>query len=570
MLMNQHDMWLNSAEANGVSSYFSDRYRQVMDWFFSRDPKQWPVYQDPGFQQINAFRQKHLAPAERLAAYPQGDAFFSQIESLSAINPGMHQPGSGPDPLLTFAAALSKDWENPSSVENVITMPCDPAVYGAMMCSLANPNLAYCEYAGMADHLEKTVIRQVATLAGYDPAQATGVFTQGGTFCNLYGYLLGIRKSLPEARTLGMGVDQDYRIINSQGGHYSNMTNLSLLGVDIRHKTIRIKVTQSNDIDLVDLERQMRACFDVHCKIPAIMLTLGTTDTFGVDRIKPVYELRNRLCEEYDITVKPHIHADAAVGWSMLFFLDYDFARNPLEINESTLAGIRHNVERFREVKYADSFTVDFQKWGYVPYTSSLVMIKNRDDMHALENDPENFSYFEHDLQGQTHLQSTIECSRGAAGMFGAFSALQHMGIEGYQIILAHCLQNANYFRHQLQQLGNVKLMVPENQGPSVGFKLYDPNGVQDPEAEFLLEQSCMTNPEAMERMKRNSHYHRENFVQRGKFGLYTNWVEFIARSSYNAKGAYAYIPGEKAVFMNPATGREQIDQFIQRMKQFR
>ena len=142
MLMNQHDMWLNSAEANDVSSYFSGRYRQVMDWFFSRDPKHWPVYQDPGFQQINAFRQKHLAPAERLAAYPQGERFFAEIESLSAVKPGMHQPGSGPDPLLTFAAAMSKDWENPSSVENVITMPCDPAVYGAMMCSLANPNLA--------------------------------------------------------------------------------------------------------------------------------------------------------------------------------------------------------------------------------------------------------------------------------------------------------------------------------------------------------------------------------------------------------------------------------------------
>ena len=43
----------------------------------------------------------------------------------------------------------------------------------------------------------------------------------------------------------------------------------------------------------------------------------------------------------------------------------------------------------------ADSFTIDFQKWGYVPYTSSLVMIKNRDDLKALEHDPEYFSYFE-------------------------------------------------------------------------------------------------------------------------------------------------------------------------------
>ena len=82
------------------------------------------------------------------------------------------------------------------------------------------------------------------------PERATGIFTQGGTFCNLYGYLLGIRKSLPEAKHKGLGHYQDYRIINSQGGHYSNITNLSLLGVDIENKTIRIQVGENNDIDI--------------------------------------------------------------------------------------------------------------------------------------------------------------------------------------------------------------------------------------------------------------------------------------------------------------------------------
>ena len=94
---------------------------------------------------------------------------------------------------------------------------------------LANPNLVYSEYAGVAEELEKKVVRQIALLAGYDPARATGIFTQG-TFCNLYGYLLGIRKSLPEAKHKGLGHYQDYRIINSQGGHYSNITNLSCSG----------------------------------------------------------------------------------------------------------------------------------------------------------------------------------------------------------------------------------------------------------------------------------------------------------------------------------------------------
>lgn len=282
-----------------------------------------------------------------------------------------------------------------------------------------------------------------------------------------------------------------------------------------------------------------------------------------MDRVKPVYELRNRLCEEYELAVKPHIHVDAAVGWPMIFFNDYDFSGDLLEINQATLVGIEHTIQRVKELKYADTFSVDFQKWGYVPYTSSLVMIKNKDDMKALENDPENLSYFEHDLQGQTHLQSTIECSRGAAGMFGAYSALKYMGLEGYQVVLAHCLQNANYFRHELLKLGCVRLITPENQGPSVGFRLYNPEWATDVDAEFEIEQQCMTNPEYAERLRRNSRWHREVFNQCGKEGLYTNWVEFISRSAYNQYGKYSYLPGEKAVFMNPATGRAEIDAFI-------
>ena len=235
--------------------------------------------------------------------------------------------------MLLFAAALSKNWEDPASVENVITSPSDPALFGSMAGVLANANLVHPEYSEMAGELESLVIRQMASLAGYDPALATGIFTMGGTFCNLYGYLLGIRKSLPQSREFGLETGQDYRIINSGVGHYSNMTNLSLLGVNIRRKTIRIRATESNDMDLADLERQLTACFQLECVVPTIMLTMGTTDTFGVDRVQPVCEIRDRLCRKFEVAVKPHIHVDSAIGWPLLFFLDYDFEKNPLGIN---------------------------------------------------------------------------------------------------------------------------------------------------------------------------------------------------------------------------------------------
>jgi glutamate/tyrosine decarboxylase-like PLP-dependent enzyme len=296
------------------------------------------------------------------------------------------------------------------------------------------------------------------------------------------------------------------------------------------------------------------------------MLTMGTTDTFGVDRVEPVRELCDRLCEVYEVTARPHIHVDAAVGWPLVFFLDYDFSGNPLEINESTLAGLHRNTTRFRELRHADSFTVDFQKWGYVPYTSSLVMIRDAADMKALEHDPENFSYFEKDTEGQTHLHSTIECSRGGAGVFGAAAALSHLGVVGYQLLVANSLQNAGYLRQRLIQEKGVKCVAAGNHGPSVGFRLYDPAVVADADAEFDRELAVQESAEWEERVSGNNQYHRGVFKRRGKVALYTNYVQSIAHTHYDAHGHYRVLAGEKAVFMNPLTTQREIDRFVGRL----
>ncbi|MEM7385850.1 MAG: pyridoxal-dependent decarboxylase [Verrucomicrobiota bacterium] len=540
---------------------------RVRDFFFSRNPDYWPAFRDPGFEEFMAFRRRRVPLKERVENYADGESFFDRLKEESTVPPSMMSPEGAPDRMLTFVAALSKNWEDPRSVENVATMPSDPAIYGSMIGAMANANLVHPEYSEMANDLEASVVRQIANLVGYNPDKATGIFTQGGTFCNLYGYLLGIRKSLPNARTLGMEYIQDYRIINSQGGHYSNTTNLSLLGVNIRKKTIRIQVSRTNDMDLDDLETQLLSCFRLKCVVPTIMLTMGTTDTFGVDRVKPVYDLVNRLCQQFEVKMKPHIHVDAAVGWPLIFFLDYDFSENPLGINPVTLGGLRRHVERFSEMKYADSFTIDFQKWGFVPYTSSLVMIRDKADLRFLENDPENFSYFEQNTEGQTHLHATIECSRGAVGLFGAYSGLRYLGVEGYQTAIAHGLQNANYFRYRLSQVPGVKVLAAANQGPSVAFRMYDQEKVEDPDGEFDFEYRIQGDTGYRNRVNGNSRYHREMFLQRGKVGLFTNWVGSIAHTDYDEKGRYRFIPGEKAVFMNPATTRVEIDRFIDNIR---
>ena len=553
---------INTARANAVDPRFEALSEEIQALFFSRNPRLWPFLGGQTPRAVLEFREQMLTPGTEIAAYPDGPALYERLKALKTVPTPWRDPADGPDPLLPFAAALSKNWEHPSCVENAITMASDPALFGAMMGMLVNPNLVYYNYAEMAADLEQSIIRQVATLTGYDPAQAAGIFTQGGTFCNLYGYLLGIRKSLPDARSEGMGSGPDYRIINSQGGHYSNITNLSLLGVNIRDKTIRVKLGHDNSMDLTDLEAQLEDGLRRRLVVPTIMLTMGTTDTFAVDDIKAVWDVRERLCAKYGVTTKPHIHVDSAIGWPLIFFLDYNFNTNPLHINEETLAGLARNVALFRGLRYADSFTVDFQKWGYVPYTSSLLMIRDRGDLKALENDPENFSYFESDLQEHTHLKSTIECSRGAAGVFGAHAALQYMGVRGYQVALANGLQNANYLRHRLSEHPHVAVVAADNQGPSVGFRIYDPHTVPDAAAELGRETAFCTRPDYIQRVITNTGHHRQSFLERAKTGLFTNWVQSVAHTSYDVDGNFMFLPGEKAVFINPRTTRREIDVF--------
>ncbi|HAS8091719.1 TPA: aspartate aminotransferase family protein, partial [Vibrio vulnificus] len=173
------------------------------------------------------------------------------------------------------------------------------------------------------------------------------------------------------------------------------------------------------------------------------------------------------------------------------------------------------------------------------------------------------FSYFEAQQRNQTHLQSTIECSRSAVGVFSAYSALESIGIEGYQMLIAHGLQNANYLRCLLSKLRNCKVVSGSNQGPCVTFRLYPPEMEESAQALFYRERRLIRQKAYMESIVSSATYHRNNFLARKGRYLKTNWVDSIARTDYNEAGHCLFLPGEKAVFLNPNTQRRSIELFV-------
>ena len=75
--------------------------------------------------------------------------------------------------------------------------------------------------------------------------------------------------------------------------------------------------------------------------------------------------------------------------------------------------------------------------------------------------------------------------------------------------------------------------MAQENQGPSVGFKIYNPEWVQDPEAEFAFELARSPDAAYKARLARNTDYHRSLFKGRGRWGSTpTGWRRWRTRNT--------------------------------------
>src|SRR5260370_23464464 len=172
----------------------------------------------------------------------------------------------------------------------------------------------------------------------------------------------------------------------------------------------------------------------------------------GIDDIQNMHGMRERLGEEFNLPYKPHFHVDSVLGWAFLNFRSYNFNANSLQFKPKTLSQLKKILDRVETFKYADSFGIDFHKTGYVPYTSSMLIVKNKHDLTRLERDGNIMTPLFHDQQAYNPGKFTLETSRSAANMLATWVALQTFGQEGYQSLLVHAIEMGVTFRDLLEQ----------------------------------------------------------------------------------------------------------------------
>ena len=392
---------------------------------------------------------------------------------------------------------------HPHTQQNVVPPPTISSLIGVLLASLHNPNLAWDEYSRLVALAEVEAVGMTAQLVGYDPQRADGVFTFGGTGTTLYGVKMGLEKACPQA--MRRGISEDAVVFVSDAGHYCAHNVVGWLGMGTDN-LVTIPTTDDNEMDLAHFEREARTALASGKKIAAIIATMGTTDAFGLDDLQGIVTLRDAWVDEFKLDYRPHVHADAVIGWAWSVFDDYDFGDNPLGFRPRTLRALAGACRRIRHLSLADSIGVDFHKTGFAPYVSSLILFREREDLRLAARPPEQMPYLYHFGEHRPGTY-TLETTRAGTGPLAALGNYRLFGKQGLQVLLGYIVEMAQLLREHLEGHEGTTVLNRENFGTVTLFRTY-PAGVDT----FSIKRQEFNDAAYREVLLSNNDYNRAVF----------------------------------------------------------
>jgi len=455
-------------------------------------------------------------------------------------------------------------WSHPNAQVNVTPLPTISSITAFIAAAIYNPNIVSDEYSARFTEAEIQSIAMLSDLIGYDPQESGGLFTFGGTGTILYGCKLGIEKALG-GRGMQEGIRENIKIFTSDVCHYSHQTVAAWLGLGMKN-LIAVPSTSNNEMSLSALEDALRLALSQGDKVAAILATLGTTDAFGIDDVGAIVRLRDRLVAEYQLDYIPHIHADAVIGWAWAVFRDYDFEDNPLGFHARTLRSLTDSLERIDSLQMADSIGIDFHKTGFVPYISSMFLLKDRSGLTLLSRVPEQMPY----LYQVGHYHPgiyTLECSRAGTGALAALASMRLLGKQGYRVLIGHTVEMAEMLRERLERHACIQVLNDYNYGPVTLFRVYPP----DVDAEKALHHE-LNDTEYQSQLLEHNHYNRRIFdliyerVMQGE-GVLLSWTIAYRHANYPEAPAVAAM---KSFIMSPWTDLKAIDSVVNQVMEVR
>jgi glutamate/tyrosine decarboxylase-like PLP-dependent enzyme len=471
--------------AEGQSGEPTPKWAKYREQMASEFPSPYRGVTDPLAREIERF----VAKLDQLRPEPGGPAFLGQDSALAYSYPEVKQVAISQamgdlDQVLDDVVNLfqgAPNWASPLTMCNVNPQGNTAAVIASMLAQVFAANILEGEYCWNVHRAELETAGMIGNLFGWDPLNTGAIYTYGGGGCWTYGLKYGLTRVLPDSRK--KGVRTDAKVICSQQAHFvqQNASDWTGLGMD---NIVHVRTDPAtNQMDLAHLEEILADLGARGLPVATVVCTMGTTDAGAFDPIAAVRTILDRHPNPPGFG-KAVLYADAVVGWSWIYFKDYDFDRNPLGFSARVLPVLRQSGLAMRELACADAVGIDFHKAGWAPYVSSCFLYRDAAEFETLLRRGED-AY----LQARTDynpMYYTLEVSRTASGSLAGWATLKYFGIEGMQAILGGILETKFVLRDLINRHEDLVCVNPEDSALVTLFRVY-PRGI-DADVQFAAE----------------------------------------------------------------------------------
>jgi L-2,4-diaminobutyrate decarboxylase len=241
-----------------------------------------------------------------------------------------------------------------------------------------------------------------------------------------------------------------------------------------------------------------------------------------------------------------------------VFLAEYDSEKNPLQLTDEFLPVVRKVQHHCRQLRLADSVTIDFHKMGRSHYPGSAFIVNRKEDLKYLARGVAETPYFSEADPRRDPALFTLECSRPGLGPYTVMASLDAIGLTGWQMLTARALELAQILKRRIESLENCKVLNFDTAGPSVLWWVL-PKGRNAKDIFRKLEERTLS-PEETQR------YFAEirRLYNKRQYSLdpaIDARLSFTTNIGYRPHGID--LPAWKAVFFNPRTDEGVIERLI-------
>lgn len=293
----------------------------------------------------------------------------------------------------------------------------DKAVLGDLLAVILNNSMYTYKAAGPQVGVEKSILREICNLIGWDE-QSDGTIATGGSMTNFMSMLMARDAANEKVRFEGM--HNKLTVYTSKESHYSIPKNAAFSGIG-RDNVRFIPTNDVGEMDVEVLEGTIAADIANGFQPALVNITAGTTVLGAFDNIDAIHA----ACEKHNIW----LHVDGAYCGSVLFSEKY-----------------KHLIKGVEKV---DSLSVNAHKMIGTPLTCSIIVVKDKKHLRdSFANDASYLYQTDHDEfnLGKTSLQ----CGRRNDAL-KFWTLWKSVGTKGLAKIVDHQFALADTARQYIQ-----------------------------------------------------------------------------------------------------------------------